>query len=151
MSPKPMNRQRGFSLIEVLVSVLVFSLGVLALVNLQAASVRLSTDAKYRADAAFLADQLFARMLISPPANAAGFAHRTGAAPCSEVGGGAVAADPSAQEWLDEVNEVLPGAAANIQQVDVDAGTGQVTVRLCWQQGGDTPRQFVVSNQIQWQ
>jgi type IV pilus assembly protein PilV len=142
------SRQSGFSLLEVLVSVLVFSLGVLALVSLQAASMRLSNDARYRADAAFLADQLFARMLISLPADAAQFAHRTGGTACNSNGGAATNA--SALEWLAEVSDTLPGATAEMQQVVVDAG-GQVTIRLCWQQGTDTPRQFVVSNRIQWQ
>jgi type IV pilus assembly protein PilV len=150
MTHPHLSRQRGFSMIEVLVSILVFSLGVLALVNLQAASVRLSSDAKYRADAAFLADQLFARMLISPRADADDFRHRQGQGACVQ-GGGANAAHPSATEWLDEVAEILPGATADLQQVAVDDVTGEVTVTLCWQQGQDAPRQFVVSNQIQWQ
>lgn len=146
--PTP-SRQRGFSLIEVLVSVLIFSLGVLALVSLQAASVRLSGDARYRADAAFLADQLFARMMITLPADAAQFAHQAGNVPCAE--GGAAATHPSALEWLREVSETLPGAPANIQHVNVNAATGQVTLHLCWQMGEDEPRHFTVSNQIQWQ
>lgn len=143
-----LSHQRGFSLLEVLVSVLVFSLGILALVSLQAASLRMSTDARYRADAAFLADQLFARMLISLPADAPQFAHRTGGTACNS--NGAAATNPSAVEWLAEVSDTLPGATADLQQIEVNAG-GQVTVRLCWQQGGDAPRQFVVSNRIQWQ
>lgn len=144
----PGPQQRGFSLLEVLVSVLVFSLGVLALVSLQAASMRMSNDARYRSDAAFLADQLFARMLISLPADAAQFAHHSGGAACNP--NGAAATNASAVEWLAEVSDTLPGATANLQQVVVDAG-GQVTIRLCWQQGTDAPRQFVVSNRIQWQ
>ncbi|MCV0438666.1 MAG: type IV pilus modification protein PilV [Hydrogenophaga sp.] len=149
MNGPMLSRQRGFSMMEVLVSILVFSFGVLALVQLQAASIRLSSDARYRADAAFLADQLFARMLISAEANAADFAHRPGGTACNSVGGDASA--PSAAEWLLEVQEVLPGATPDLQQVTVNAATGQVTVTLCWQQGNDVPRQYVVSNQIQWQ
>jgi len=130
------------------VSVLVFSLGVLALVNLQAASVRLATDARFRADAAFLADQLFARMLISAPADAPSFAHRTAVgANCAP--GGANTAHAPAEEWLEEVRQTLPGAEPEAQQVIVD--NGLVTVRLCWAQGEDAPRQFVVTNRIQWQ
>lgn len=144
-----LSRQRGFSLIEVLVSVLVFSIGVLALVSLQAASLRMSSDARYRADAAFLADQLFARMMIALPADAAQFVHQPGNVPCAE--GGAAATHASALAWLTEVSETLPGAPANIQHINVNAATGQVTLHLCWQAGEDEPRHFTVSNQIQWQ
>jgi type IV pilus assembly protein PilV len=147
-----LSRQQGFSLLEVLVSVLVFSLGVLALVQLQATSMRMSTDARHRADAAFLADQLFARMLISLPLDAANFAHHAGEADCLAAGGGG-ATHASALEWLAEVNDTLPGADANMQRIEVGAG-GQVTVHLCWRQGGnanDTPQRLIVSNRIQWQ
>jgi type IV pilus assembly protein PilV len=146
--PTTRDHQRGFSLLEVLVSVLVFSLGVLALVSLQATSMRMSSDARYRADAAFLADQLFARMLISAEGDASQFAHRIGGTACNSAG--APSAHASATAWLAEVADVLPGASADLQQIIVDAGTGQVTVRLCWQQGDEAPRQFTVSNQIQW-
>lgn len=146
------SRQAGFSLLEVLVSVLVFSLGVLALVSLQATTMRMSSDARHRADAAFLADQLFARMLISLPLEANDFAHHEGVADCLDAGG-AAATHPSAVEWLAEVSDTLPGAPANMQRIEVGAG-GQVTVHLCWLQGGnanDTPQRLIVSNRIQWQ
>jgi type IV pilus assembly protein PilV len=143
------SSQAGFSLLEVLISVLIFSLGVLALVNLQASAVRLGTDARLRADATFLADQLFARMLISAPADASLFAHRTtNGANCSPTGSAASA--PSATEWLTEVAQTLPGAIADRQQIVVGADS-QVTVSICWRQGEDEFRQLVVSNQIQWQ
>ncbi len=146
------QRQRGFSLIEVLVSILVFSLGVLGLVSLQATSMRMSSDARYRADAAFLADQLFARMLISLPLDAPNFEHHAGEADCVAAGGGG-ATHASALEWLAEVSDTLPGADANMQRIEVGAG-GQVTVHLCWRQGGnnqETPQRLIVSNRIQWQ
>ena len=147
--PATPSGQRGFSLLEVLISVLIFSLGVLALVNLQATAVRLGTDARLRADATFLADQLFARMLISAPADAGLFAHRTtNGATCTPSG--AAASTPSATEWLTEVAQTLPGAVADRQQIVVGAD-GQVTVTVCWRQGEDQWRQLVVSNQIQWQ
>ena len=48
----PQRRQAGFTLIEGLVAILIFSLGVLALIGLQVNSVRQSSNAKYRSDAA---------------------------------------------------------------------------------------------------
>lgn len=60
------RRQRGFTMTESIVSVLVFALGILGLVGMQASAVRVSQDARYRIEAALLADELVARMLASP-------------------------------------------------------------------------------------
>jgi type IV pilus assembly protein PilV len=141
---------RGFTLMEVLVALLVFSLGVLALVAIQATAARMATDARDRATAAFLADQLLARMLIADPATAATFAHMpTGTQACNPSGSASTNAVVTG--WLAEVADQLPNAGSALQQVLVDAGTGQVTVRLCWQNGNEAPRSLSVSNQVQWQ
>lgn len=58
--------QRGTILLEVLVSVLVLALGVLSIVGLQAAAIRNTTDAKYRADASFIANRTISQMWGNP-------------------------------------------------------------------------------------
>lgn len=60
-SPK-MITQRGSMMLEALISILIFSIGILAIIGLQAASIKMSSDAKYRSDASFLASQLVAQM-----------------------------------------------------------------------------------------
>lgn len=60
--PTPMPSQRGMMLIEVLVSILIFSIGVLALVGLQARMTAAQSDAKYRADASYLANEVVGTM-----------------------------------------------------------------------------------------
>ncbi len=152
---RPANARRalrtaGFTMIEVLVSLLVFSLGVLALVQIQGTAVRLSSDARDRAVATFLADQLLARMLISDPATAGSFAHMPdGSTACAPTGSASTNAVVTA--WLAEVADQLPGATSALQQVVVNATTGEVTVRLCWQNGSDPARSLAVTNQVQWQ
>ncbi len=144
--------QRGFSLIEVLVAVLIFSLGIIGAVGLQAAALKMSTDARQRAEATFLADQLLARMLIADPATAATFAHRpAGTTPCAPSG--AASTNAVVTQWLLEVTETFPRAIANEQQIVV-LGTpaDEVKVKLCWKNGvGDTPHTLEVSNRVQWQ
>jgi type IV pilus assembly protein PilV len=140
----------GFSMLEVLVALLVFSFGVLALVSLQAAAVRMATDARDRATAAFLADQILARMLISDPSTAATFAHlASGSTTCAPTG--AASTNTVVTAWLTEVTRQLPNATTDMQQLIVDTATGLVTVKLCWQNGTDTPRSLAVSNVVQWQ
>lgn len=146
------RRQGGFTLIEILVSLLVFAFGVLGLVGLQASAIRFSTDAQQRAEATFLADQLLARMLIADPATAASFAHHpNGTTACSPTG--AASTNAVVTEWLQEVTRTFPNAATDEQQIVVTGvPANEVTIRLCWTNGpGDSPHSLVVSNRVQWQ
>ena len=52
------NKQSGVMLLEALIAILIFSLGVLGIVGMQASAVKASRDAKYRADAGLLAARL---------------------------------------------------------------------------------------------
>jgi type IV pilus assembly protein PilV len=146
------SAQGGFTLIEVLVSVLIFSFGVLGIVGMQAAAIKMSTDAQQRAEATFLADQLLARMLISDPATAATFSHKPGGTTaCAPTG--AVSTNTTVTEWLGEVTSTFPRALANEQQIIVSgAPANEVTVRLCWKNAeDDLPHTLEVSNRMQWQ
>ncbi|MDR7331073.1 type IV pilus modification protein PilV [Roseateles asaccharophilus] len=59
------HRQRGVLLLEVLIALLIFSLGVLGLVGLQAAAAKQSGHTKYRADATLLANELLGQMRLA--------------------------------------------------------------------------------------
>lgn len=151
------GRHGGFSLVEVLVAVLVFSLGVLGLMRLQASAIRMSTDARQRAEATFLADQLFARMLISDRAQAPQFAHRTGGGDGQACGAtGADSAHPMVVDWLAQVVATFPTAGANAAEVRnaqqiIVSNNNEVTVRLCWRNSeNDTPHRLEVTNKVQW-
>ena len=57
--------QRGYVLLEALVALLIFSLGLLGLIGFQAASTKIATDSRFRTEAAMLADELLAKMAAS--------------------------------------------------------------------------------------
>lgn len=57
--------QRGVAMIEVLVSVLLFSLGILGLIGLQARAISLSVEAEDRNRAAMLANEIASTMWLS--------------------------------------------------------------------------------------
>lgn len=59
------HQQTGSMLLEGLVSILLFSIGILAIVGLLASSIKMVGDAKYRSDASLLADQLIGQMWAS--------------------------------------------------------------------------------------
>lgn len=52
-----MHGQRGVVLLEALIAILIFSMGILAVVGLQAAMLKNTSDSKYRADASYIAQQ----------------------------------------------------------------------------------------------
>ena len=56
-SPPNVRAQRGSMLLEALISILIFSIGILSIVGLQASSINMSSDAQYRSEASLLANQ----------------------------------------------------------------------------------------------
>ena len=57
-----MPDQRGAFLLEALIGILIFSLGILGIVGLQAQAIRFTNDAEYRAEAVYLANSLISQM-----------------------------------------------------------------------------------------
>lgn len=58
--------ESGYVLLEALIALLIFSLGLLGMIGFQAASFKIVTDSRFRTEAAMLADELLARMSASP-------------------------------------------------------------------------------------
>mgnify|MGYP001795890124 CR=1 FL=1 len=88
-----LRRNRGFTLLEVLIAVLVFSLGMLGLAGMLVVSVKTNHSAYLRTQASFLAQSMADRMRANPKAvwtnsynatyPAAGSDPCIGGAPCS--------------------------------------------------------------------
>ena len=55
-------KQSGVMLLEALIALLIFSVGILAIVGMQATAFQDMGESKYRTDAAFLANQVIAEM-----------------------------------------------------------------------------------------
>jgi type IV pilus assembly protein PilV len=143
------TREAGATLIESLVAILIFSFGLLGLIGLQAASIKNTAEAKYRADAAYLANQIIGEMWSDNPANLASYAHNptAGGTPCTPAA--AASGNAKVTTWLGNINSSLPGAASTMQQIVVNAGTGQVTVTVCWLPAQEaTPSNFVTVAQV---
>ena len=128
--PTPPRHQKGLLLIEALVALLIFSLGILAIIGLQAQSIRHSADAKFRADAGFLASQIIG-FVWTDRTNIAQYSHRPNGAVCAP--GGAASGNANVQAWLANVNALLPGADGARQSIAINTATRQVTIRICWE------------------
>ncbi len=119
------RRTQGVALLEVLVAILLFALGVLALVGLQGALTRAQTDSKIRTDASALAGEVIGRMWADINQ-------------LSDYNGTDCAAHPRCKSWQDKVAQTLPKGTS---EITVTADTGDVAVILSWATpGGETHR-----------
>lgn len=109
--------QGGVMLLEALVAILIFSLGIIALLGLQANSIIQVSQAKYRTDASYLANQIIARMWVDQ-ANIASYVAKGYA---------------GRQDWDTLVASTLPAGDAAINVTG-----NQVTVTVRWRQPEDT-------------
>jgi type IV pilus assembly protein PilV len=143
----PRHDQRGVFLIEALLAILIFSLGILTLVAIQTAAITAQNDAQYRVEGANFADQIVSQIWLnvtrdSGTVNAASlqaFQHQATGAAASCAFSGTKSANALVTDWVASIQHAgtgLPGATDAMQQVLVDttaAGYNKVTVTVCWQ------------------
>lgn len=143
------RKQQGSMLLEALISILIFSMGILAVIGLQAQSIKMSSDAKYRSDASMLANQYVALMWTDVasaviPANT----------PFSNTQFNPYATNGvNFNSWLSNVQANLPNATATVVPVTVlspgipVAGAQQstrttVTIQINWQLPGGAAHSY---------
>ena len=81
----PRKPQQGVMLLEALVSIAVFSIGVLGLIGLQSAAIRNTDEARQRAAAAFYANQIIGSMWADARANLPAYAHNAAGSGCGST------------------------------------------------------------------
>jgi type IV pilus assembly protein PilV len=124
------RNQQGVMLIEALIGILIFSIGILALMGMQATAMRATVDAKYRSEAAFLANEIIGVMWVNR-------------ANISQYATASCASNTECNAWRTRVQAKLPNATgANAPTIAI-AGT-QATVTVFWQRPGET----TVSNHV---
>ncbi len=115
--------QHGIALLEALVGILIFSIGILAMMGLQAQSIRNTIEAKYRNEAAYLANQIIGQMWVDR-ANMAGY----------DTAGGV---NLNMTSWRTRVASTLPGiTVGGTNSPTITVAGPQVTVTLFWRMPG---------------
>lgn len=107
--------QQGVVLLETLIAILIFSMAVLALIGLQAAMIKNTSDAKYRADASHIAQQRIGAMWADQ-ANLSSYI-----------------------ETNTDISAQIPGGKRTVAQI---GATTQYQVTVTWQQPGGTQHSF---------
>ncbi|GIL03692.1 MAG: type IV pilus modification protein PilV [Burkholderiaceae bacterium] len=117
------RRQRGLSLLEVLVAIVILSLGLLGMAGLQAASLRTSQGSFYRAQAAQYADDMAERMRAN-----LGQARNYGLALADAAPTGTSVRDRDLADWLAKLRNLPAGDGA----VAIDLANNLVTITVQW-------------------
>ena len=156
------NPQRGVFLVEVLIAIVIFAIGILAMISMQAVSIAAQNDSQYRAEAEHLIDQLTSQMRMAVAHDTttgnvdatrfATFTHNpTTTSRCNYTG--AVSTVDFIEDWINTVKgfasdgttkragKGLPGVTDARVQIQTDSATipgmNQVRVTLCWQAAND--------------
>jgi type IV pilus assembly protein PilV len=104
------NHQAGFSMLEVLISLVVFSIGFLALASLQTTGVRITHDATLMGQASVLTHSLADRLRVSGPF-------------------------VDISDWQQQVKSVLPAGEGRLLK-----NKRQHSILLTWRESSDSHR-----------
>jgi type IV pilus assembly protein PilV len=150
--------QSGFMIIEALIAILIFSLGILGMIAMGGTAINAQSDARYRTDASRLAENMANRIEVNvvrstDPDRAVReadlrtslgtFAHQSTGNVCEFSG--AASTNPLVTQWVSEVTTVgatgpgLPGAVTAGQQIIVsntEAEFNRVEITVCWKDPG---------------
>jgi len=155
--PKP--RQRGFTLIEVLITLLLVAGALLGTAALQAYSVKLSQGSHFRSSAVMAAAELIERMEANNRGARDGFYVRDpvigmGAAPsCESSCGAQEIASADLKRFETNLLAALPSATAKVSRVDHSptpaAGPWSYTIEITWVQTATVTKGTTAASSVQ--
>ncbi len=142
--------QAGSVILEAMIAILIFSIGILGLIGMQAAAVNNVSDAKYRADASFLADQIVGQMWASRVAVTTAGVTSYAIDPTYAWNVPGATPNPIVTAWAaNGVAAYLPNASA---VVSIAPGQQNVTVMISWlppkSPAGTAPHVHTVNSNI---
>ncbi len=138
-----LKQQAGSVILEAMIAILIFSIGILGLVGMQATAVSNVSDAKYRADAAFFANQIIGQMWASRVVAGASYV------PDPTYAWPNVGANTTVAAWAGQsgVAGFLPQGNATVTIDPV--GQQRVTVTIGWVPPKAVPHSYVTVTYIE--
>jgi len=136
------DRQSGVMLIEALIAILIFSIGILAVVGMQGIAIKNVTESRSRSEASFLAGELLTQMWVDQNINAAQVnTSNVTAANYNYAGTGTVPARLAG--WVARVQGKLPGSTQpgirpKVTITNATASGATVKIELFWQNPEET-------------
>lgn len=129
---EPLHQQTGAALLEALISLLLFSIGILGMVSLQGSAATSAAEAHYRSQASVAANRLLSLLWIDR-GNLAQYSHFATSVACAPGGAASPLSTPGTafSSWLVDVQKSLPGTTANRVRVSVGADQS-VRIAICW-------------------
>jgi len=109
--------QQGVVLIEAMIAIVIFAFGVLGIVGLQAAMVKNTSEAKYRSEASYIAQQYIGALWTGDPN---------------------LLSNNGLVGTVTDISNLLPNGSLTINQPNL----GQIQVIITWQDPGDTQNQI---------
>lgn len=136
--PRPQPRlrgryQRGTTLIESLVGILIFSIGIVGNLGLMAQMTRAQGGAQFKSQASMLSAEIVAVMWADSGANQVRYTTP-----------GTCIAHDRCNEWTQKVARSLPGGTGAVQAL----GGGAVNVTIGWKIPGDGEHSYAVQTTI---
>ncbi|MDD5057252.1 MAG: prepilin-type cleavage/methylation domain-containing protein [Sideroxydans sp.] len=119
--------QKGVVIVETLIAILIFSIGILGIIGMQANMIKNTAESKYRAEACYIAKTTIGAMWSD-------------ASPVSNLDN---------HVGTDDISNLLPGGTRNVKQTGVITDEngitigGQFTVTINWQAPGEPQHSFV--------
>ena len=137
-----LRAQRGASMIELLVSILIFAFGMLGLVGLLNSTLGYGQISLYRSQATALTDDILDRMRADRANAKSGSWNTTLGADSASISGTSVAAT-DLKDWKAQVEALLPQGQASIA-----VNSGDVTVDIRWNERGTTQDAWVTKSAL---
>jgi type IV pilus assembly protein PilV len=154
MPKQASKHQSGMMLLEALLGILLFSIGILAMVGLQLNATRQAVEGKYRSDASLLATQLIGQLWSTDRQ----YATLDGGYSSSHIVNDECtsACHEDFNAWYNQVKLTLPGANAlppSITYTQITPGgaassTTRVTITIYWRSPDNITHNYVALAQI---
>ena len=132
-------KQQGFSLIEVLIALIIMSVGMLGIAGLYVQSLQAGRTSMFRHQAVALAGDVADRIRANPRAGTAySSAGNTGCNPEQPEPGAAAMAEYDVIAWQQQADDTLPGSADVIVELDDCKKPPLYTITVSWEEPGIT-------------